>query len=455
MEIMNKRYIVLLLSLIIINNLPSQTQVYLWECRKDAVEFNKSLDMARMDVRYANAAVKAARTAYLPKVSGTGSMMYMPEIDDFSIPGFFLPTAENSEAASMGNYSGTSDVYFPGFQMDMSVIKLYMAELSVEQPIYAGGQVRLANKKAQKGLELAQQALNLKQSEIIFGVDRTFWSLVAIQEQSVAINRYIIALDSLASDLSSYYTLNLIPKSELLKVKVQLDEAKIKQLEVDNMLKITSMNLALLTGRKLDVFLLAVPGSIGADNGNNFNKNLDFSSRPELKILEYQKDLAGLDKKSVKGEYLPQIGLNVGYQYIKVANLYDGGWNFSAGAGVSIPLIHWREKKYRTNMAHIKFLKTEAELSGYRDKVNLEVQQSLLNLETGLEKVELAKDNLTQAEETLSEVKLSFEGGINSITDLLTAQASHQRAIANLTEARANLEILKSAYLKSIGLLTN
>lgn len=452
---MNKQFVAfIVLHFLMVPVLP-QTPISLTECRKEAMEYNQSLDAARIDVLYAEAAVKAARTAYLPKIDGSGSMMYMPDMDGFSMAGFFLPTAESAEAAAIGNFSGTSDVYFPGFQMELNELKLYMAEVGAEQPIFAGGQVRLANKKAKKGVELAQQALNLKQSEVVFGVDRAFWSLVAVQEQTVAIADYITALDSLVSDLASYYDLGLIPKSELLKVRVQRDEVRLQQVGVNNLLKITSMNLALLTGRPLDILLQAAPGGFLENKTEVFNLGLDYSSRPELMILEHKKEIALLDQKSIQGEYLPQIGLSVGYQYVKVPDLYSGGWNLSAGAGISIPLIHWREKKHKTDMARFNVMKMEKELNDTRDKASLEVQQNRFNLESGFEKVDLAKGNLDQAGETLSEVKLSYETGLNSITDLLNAQAGYQRALANLTETKANLEILKSAYLKSLGILAS
>lgn len=431
----------------------SQVPVNLEECRTEALEYNKSLDAARLDVKYAEAAIKAARTSYLPKIEGSGSMMYIPDLDGFSMPGFFLPTAESTEAAALGNYTGTSDVYFPGFKMNMDDLKLYMAEISAEQPVYAGGRIRLANKKAQLGTDLAKQALNLTRSEVVFGVDQAFWSLVAVQEQVEVMKRYLTALDSLESELTIHYNLGLLARSELLKVTVQRNETRLKLVEVNNMLHLTSMNLALLTGRPLDVLLMAVPRENDKLNVSGISNPLNFSLRPELRILEYQREIAYLDQKSVEGEYLPQIGLSLGYRYIKVPDLVSGKWNLSAGAGISIPIVHWREKKHRTDMARIKWMKSETELKDAQNKMSVEVQQNRFNLDSGLEKVNIAAKNLEQAEETLAEVTISYNVGINSITDLLNAQAAHQRAVASFSESKANLEILKSAYLKSLGVL--
>ncbi len=77
----------------------SQTRVTLEECRSDALEYNKSLDMARMDVKYAEEAVKVARTSYFPAVDASGTFMYLPDFEGISIPGFFcqLPKVRNPE----------------------------------------------------------------------------------------------------------------------------------------------------------------------------------------------------------------------------------------------------------------------------------------------------------------------------------------------------------------------
>lgn len=439
--------------LIPILTVTAQTVVTLEECHRDALDYNKSLDLARMDMDYAETAIKAARTSYFPKVDGSASALFLPDFDGISFAGFTLPTTEEAQA---GNFSGTSGVDVPGFDLGMSDLQLYMAGVSVEQPLFAGGRIRLANQKAQRGADIAREALNLTRAEILHGTDRAFWSLVAVQEQLNVLEGHVEALDALEDQLRVQYELGIIPRSEMLKVSVQRNEAKLRLVEVHNLLNLTGMNLARITGRDLDEPLRAVAepeAEVPLESVMQTALDEDFSRRPEFQMLKQQHEIARLERLSIQGEYLPQVGVNMEYRYLRVPDLMSGSWNLTLGAGVSMPIIHWRERKHRTDMAKIDEMKYETKLYDARDQMAVEVRQNRLNMQSGAQRIEVAQISIEQAAETLSEVELSFEAGLNTVTDLLNARVAYQRAAAFLAEARANLEILKSAYLKSVGLL--
>ncbi len=431
----------------------AQTAVTLEECHRDALAYNKSLDIARMDMDYAETAIKAARTAYFPKVDGSASALFLPDFEGISFAGFTLPTTEEAQA---GNFSGSSGVDVPGFDLGMSDLQLYMAGVSVEQPLFAGGRIRLANQKAERGADIAREALSLSRAEVLHGTNSAFWSLVAVQEQVSVLEGHVEALDSLEDQLRVQFELGIVPRSEMLKVSVQRNEAKLRMVEVHNLLNLTGMNLARLTGRDLDEPLRAVAESdaeVPLESFMSIAFDEDISRRPELQMLKQKHEMARLERLSIQGEYLPQVGVNMEYRYLRVPDLMSGSWNLTLGAGVSMPIIHWRERKHRTDMARIDEMKHEAKLYDARDQVAVEVRQNRLNMQASAQSIEVAQINIEQAKETLSEVELSFEAGLNTVTDLLNARVAYQRAAASLAEARANLEILKSAYLKSIGLL--
>ncbi|GAO27652.1 TolC family protein [Geofilum rubicundum] len=429
----------------------AQTVVTLEECHRDALAYNKSLDLSRMDLDYAETAIKAARTAFFPKVDGSASVMFLPDFEGVSFSGFTLPTTEEALA---GNFAGTSGVDVPGFDLGMNDLKIYMGGITVEQPIYVGSRIRLAHQMAEIGADMAGEALNLTRAEVIHGTDRAFWSLMAVQEQVLVLENHVEALDSLEDQLKVQYELGIAPRSEMLKVSVMRNEAKLRLVEVTNLLDLTGMNLARLTGRPLDEPLRAAANTQeNIEPRMQLTSTTDFSLRPELQILKHQQEISRLERLSVKGEYLPRIGVSFGYQYLHVPDLISGSWTMTLGAGVSIPLIHWRERKFRTDMARINEMKREINYDDTRNLIALEVQQNQMNLKSGVKRIELAQMNLEQAEETMSEVEISFRAGLNSVTDLLNARVAYQRAAASLIEAQANLEIITSAYLKSVGLL--
>ncbi|WP_237706128.1 TolC family protein [Thermophagus xiamenensis] len=426
---MSKYKIYLVLMIILPITGFSQTTLTLEESRREALENNKTIRSSILDVLKAEAGVKEARTAYLPAIDGSASALYIPDLEELRM-----------------------------FGISRDDLELYQAQFTAQQPVYVGGKIRLANKMAKTSVSMAQNAREMKTAEIILQTDEAFWSLVAMQEQQKVLMRYKQALDSLEQQLALSYELGLVPKSELLKVRVQKNETEVTAVEVDNAVRLLQMNLAQIIGRPLNEPIKAVVDSdfiFQIDTMAPGNALSDASERPEIKILEDKVFLSELQKKMTRADYLPQLGAQVSYGYLNVPDIVSGTWQLNAGAQLSIPIIHWREKKHKMDKAKISEQLAILELENNRELINLEIQQAWLKLQEGVEKIRLAQKNVDEAVESLSEVEISYNAGLNTITDLLNAQAARQRAEASLVEAKSNYQVLKSAWLKAIGRLAD
>lgn len=406
----------------------TQTPVTLQECRQEALSANKKVQTSILQVRKAEAAKREAQTAYFPAINGSANAIFIPDLEELKQLG-----------------------------IDKDNLQVYQAQLSAQQPIYAGGKVRLANQMAKQGIEIAEKAKEQQQAEIILETDEAYWQLVAMQEQQKVVNRFTEALDSLEEQLQASYDLGLAPRSELLKVTVQKNEAEMTALEVNNAVRLLQMNLAQIIGRPVNEELMAVttPGMKNTKNtlpaGNETaESNIQ---RPEINILERQTQIKNLEKKLTRAEYLPQLGAQVSYGYSEVPDIAEGSWNMNAMAQLSVPVFHWREKKHKMQQAEINEQMAILELENTRELVTLEISQARLKLEEGLKRIRLARKSLEEASETLSEVEISYNAELNTITDLLNARVAHQRSEASLVKALSDYEVLKTKWLKAIGQL--
>jgi outer membrane protein TolC len=406
----------------------SQTPLTLETCRKEALANNKNIQSSQLEVQKAIASEKEAGTAFLPSINGSGSAMYIPNLDELKQFGF---ERENLE--------------------------VYQAQFSAQQPIYAGGKVRLSNKAASQGISIAKNAEIIQNSEIILQTDQAYWDLVAMQEQQKVVKRYTEALDSLEEQLKASYDLGLVPKSEVLKVTVRKNEAKVTAMEVKNGIRLLQMSLAQTIGHPLEEKILATSQPDIPTTTTPLGKvdDSEGSRRPEIKILEDQVEMARIQTKLTNADYLPQLSAQVSYGYINIPDISPGSWQLNAGASLSIPIIHWREKKHKTRQAKISEEMTNLELENTKELVNLEISQAWLKMQEGSERILLAQKNLAEASESLSEVEISYNAGLNTITDLLNARVAHQRAEASLVEAMSDYQVLKSSWLKATGQLWN
>lgn len=77
----------------------------------------------------------------------------------------------------------------------------------------------------------------------------------------------------------------------------------------------------------------------------------DFSSRPEIRLLQNTVDISEQNTKLVRAEYLPHIALTGGYA-ISNPNVFNGfqkkfGGVWNVGVMVQMPIWTWFDNKYK------------------------------------------------------------------------------------------------------------
>ena len=444
-----KHYILLFL-LLAGGQLQAQRVLRLDECRNMALEYNKNLKKAALDKQKAVAGQKEARTAYMPAIDASGTATFMPTLDAIEIPGFHLPAADAD-----GNITGDSEAYFPGLSLDTERLRLYQAQLAMTVPIYAGSQIRYANKMADHGVSIAEQAYALESDQVIQTTDEAYWQIISLRENLKVAHSYVAMLDSLEGQLSDMYELGLAPKSEQLKVTVQKNDAELALLKANNGLKILKMHLCQLIGLPLDTDIeLPLEFKQDVELPDMTNAwTIASQNRKELQIMEDQLAIAGYQKKTTAAQYRPTVGAQISYGYIDIPNFNEGQWNTTIAGQVSVPVFHWGEKKHKLTSAKMDLEKAQLDLENSREMIQLEVQQLVVQVQESYETILLQQKACTEATESLEEVKASYDAGLNTTTDLLNAQASWQQTQAKLIDALTAYEIAQTAYKKGIGML--
>lgn len=170
-----------------------------------------------------------------------------------------------------------------------------------------------------------------------------------------------------------------------------------------------------------------------------------------------------------KAGMLPNIGLSVGYMYygnIKLEGMTttdngtsqpfsqefrDGLW--TAMLSVSIPILHWGENRKKVRKARYQLKNSEIELQKNTRLINIEVQQTIRNIQDGQRLVQTAETGLCQAKENLRVTQNRYASSMASLSDLLDAQSQWHQAESNLIEAQTQYKIYETEYLRATGKL--
>lgn len=469
-----KRSIFILLLLGINSWCAGQKVLSLTECRRLAIQNNRLMKIAEKTVTQASYNRKAYETNNLPKFSLNGYYLYTQKDIDMNIKGGYLPVYKtNSTTGKLepdlyinpvskqpvigtdGNPIFNSYAYFPGLDLSLGLHGVYTAGVSVEQPIYMGGKISTSIEMAQIGEKLAQSNVQLEKSQIIYKADEAYWRYVSLKEKKKLAEKYDSMLIVLERKVDDACRVKMASRTDLLKVKVKHNEAELELQKAQNGLELSRMALCQVIGVNFNTPIAASDTTVSIDQ-TILKAKYQTSDRPEMRLLENSVSLKEKEVKLVQADFLPQVGVGASYNFTGGVKLNGEGYNNNDVmllASVKIPLFHWSEGKQKMQAARIEAEKTQLQLDHNRELMELELQQTLFDLDNAYTRVKLANSSLTEAIENLKVNDDSYRVGMTPLTDRLEAQVEWQKAYSDLIDAKVDAKLKETAVLKASGKL--
>ena len=372
----------------------------------------------------------------------------------------YLP---NLEGSAMGIYLAP-DIDLAGSSL---IIKgMYNAGFTIQQPIYAGGKIRTANKLAEIGVASSVEQQRMMKAEIIAEAQTSYWSYIAVLDKIKLIQAYESQLDTLQRQMQVSHEAGMTTENDYLQVVAKLSEIKYQMLKVKNGANLLRLSLCYVTGLSPDTQIIPTDTIIEIDRVHS--TGLDLSNRPEIRLLDIALQSSQHQITMAKADNLPQLGVAAGYSWygnittegvtdyegvqIPYSKTINGGM-LNVIASLSIPIFHWGE-----GQKHVKKAKLDLENARYEKEKNsrlmtLEMRNALNNLHEGLAMIDAAELAMKQANENLRVMKSKHSAQMAPLSDLLAAQAQWQESNSNLIEAKTQYKIFEIEYLKSVGRL--
>lgn len=477
----------LMLSLSISTSTVAQQILSLDSCRSLAISNNKELMMSSEQINAAYYERKAAFTNYLPKVAGTA--IYNHQFRRTSLISNEVKSALNQMGttanasiqevaqamassypdlteliSSLGNsmvdpLNSGGAALANALQPDMR--NMYIGAVTLTQPIYVGGKIRAYHKITRYTEELARTQHQTELQEVILNTDQAYWQIISLANKKKLAEKYLRLLQKTDSDMEKMITEGVATKADGLSVRVKVNEAEMTLTKVDNGLSLAKMVLCQLCGLPLNLPLMLedeLKEDLLIEKPNTlYDINNVYATRPEIKSLELGTAIYKQKINLTRSEFLPSLALTGGYMvsnpsiYYGFEKKFRGAW--SVGVSMHIPLWNWGEGGYKVRAAKAEARMAEYKLADNKEKVELQVSQSVFKVNEADKKLRMAHNNMEKANENLRYATLGFEEGVIPTLNLLEAQTAWLSAHSEKIDAQIDMKLADVYLRKSMGVL--
>ncbi len=457
-----KRTILLLTFVVTVSCMHAQRMLTLEECRNLAIQNNKELQISGEKIKMADNEKKAAFTKYFPQLSANGAYMWNQK--DINL--LDMGALSSSLSSSLGGLaqlpmiqhlmSGVNDM------QHLDVQNIWVGNVSLVQPVFMGGKIVNYNQITKFAKQLAESMNNLQLQDLIYKTDETYWQVISLVNKKKLADAYVDLLRKMDSDVTAMIYEGVATEADGLSVKVKLNEAEMAQTKVENGLALTRMLLAQICGLSLEEDL-----SLADEKLDNFpvettqasaDLNEAFMNRNELRSLDLATKIYKRKERIALAEMLPNVALAANY-FVTNPNVFNGFKNdfagmFNVGVMVKVPLSGWWEGTYRRNSAKAETRIKTQEWQDAREKIELQVNQSVYKVNEAGKKLIASSRNMENAEENLRRANFGFEEGVIPALNLMEAQTAWVSARSSLIDAQIEVKLTEVYLSKALGKLS-
>ncbi len=274
-----------------------------------------------------------------------------------------------------------------------------------------------------------------------------YYDLLEAEHLTAVASMEVERLQSHLKNAQSLYSEGVITKNDLLQAQVRLSDAEQRFIGAKNLRTVNAsrINNALMQPLTTDVVAADVHKADISHPETDLEKAWEVSlkERPEIKIVESTLKALGLEEKAKKAEFYPELFVSGSYGYTENRyQVYEGNW--AVMFGVEVNLFSGGSTRAEVSRFEHQRLRLLEEKEKLVDDIKMEVQRNLLDTATALQKIDVMKDALQQAEENLRINRTRYQDEVGTATEVLdavtlltVAETNYYRAVYDLGRAEA------------------
>lgn len=434
-------FIIIIIALIVLVNVPllaQQNSYTLEEAISTGLENSKVIQIAESKVKGSDALTEEMHSNKLPKLSLSAYYKRLSDVPDFQIqfPGSPVPIT-----------------------VQESILDQYGMNLNITQPIFTGFRLSAMEDAARFQAEAQKKELDLAMNNEAFAIEQAYWNYFKAIEIKTLIDENVVRMEKHLEDTKNYFDNELVTKSQLLKVQVQLSEIKLQQLQAKNGVALarTAFNKAIGVSlhEKTTIDRIEITPEKSTISYEEY-KTEALQNRLELESLQYRIKAGEEHITAAHSGWIPNIYVAGNFTYSRPnqrifpqKDRFDETWDI--GVQMQWNIWDWGNTSAKTEQAEQQVLQLRTMKEDVSEKISLEVYNAYLKLQSAYDQVLLAKEVVEQAEEQSRVVKTAYDVQMATATELTDAETALLHAKTELTTSMVDYRIAVATFHKSLG----
>ena len=399
------------------------------------MENSKALHSSLMKSNYSDARSNEIAAGFYPSVKLQAGYQKLSDIPPFTIP---IPNAPVSFPVILNNYT---------------------VKASLQQPLFTGWKLQSAAENAQYISNAAHSDYTKDKAELIYSIKSAYWNVYRAKEFKQLSDENVNQIGQHLADVENLFKQGMATTNAVLKVKVQLSNAKLLRSDASNNVEIAIIAFNSTVGIPLDTDV-GIASSLTP-------KTKDFpevqqllvkamTERPDMHAMEWRLRASQAGVTAAQSGWLPQVFLSGNYYYSRPSqrifpaqDQFKDTWD----VGVNLQFDIWNNLTtvYQTSQAQSQYEQTKDAHAILKDGVTLEVTQNYLTVKQVKQKIQLAQLGVEQSDENLRVAQETFKAGLTTNSELLDAEVGQLQSKIQLLQSLVEYELAQAKLEKSVG----
>jgi len=424
------------------------------EAQAYALENNRSVQSAKIDIEIATKQVKETTGIGLPQLNLVSNYQHQFTVPELSFGSFFDVSALPDNVYLVK--SDIENAYKPSPAVPLGVKDNTTFDFTLSQLIFSGEYI--VGLQALKVIKItSEKALAKTEAVTKESVAGTYFLVLILGESSNVLKESLKSIEKTYNDQVKMNQLGFVEETDVDQIKISVSNLKRLITSTEAQRDISMRLLKFQLGMDLNQPLVlsdSIQGFITEGNMQyltapsfNLDKSIDYQ------IINNQVEVSALLLKREKSKYLPTIS---GF-YRRHEQTNQPSFNFQVkdlvGLNLSLPIFTSGQRSNKVGQAKFSLEKSQISRDNAGQSLIVEFETALASYQTAYSNFITNQETIVLSKKVFDKTLIKYQEGISSSFELsqnqtqyLNAETVYYNSILNLLTAKAKLDRILTSY---------